>query len=311
MGVHNAASNLFDLPLGMNILQQCYGISRGYRFSPKQITQNEINKLESRIARLMPELWSSYYTINETIRSPITTSERLQQTCITRVISELRIYGWSSTIHKFNNITVYDLFDLVLTFIEAHIKTGYPSYNVFAARWAIDWIESVIEAYSDDSNGSTLANFTGTQRISCTGGIIERLLLSISNVLTECRNTVMPEEFKNLSNAGERTKMLRSWLQEFYNQPQNDPNYTVAGHLPELRQYILEKISQQNPPLNNLATWGSEIDDYVNGPEPSLLGGRKNRKTRNRKTKNRKTKNRKTKNRKTKNRKTKNRKTRK
>ena len=89
----------------------------------------------------------------------------------------------------------------------------------------------------------------------------------------------MPEAFENLSNASQRPEMLRNWLREFSNQHQDDPDYTVADHLPELRQYILQKVSQQDPPLNNLTTWGSEIDNYVNGEEPRYLGGRRNRKT--------------------------------
>jgi Ca2+-binding EF-hand superfamily protein len=266
MAIHNAASRLRNPALGFDILIDFN------REMGEDVPQLTYHPTPQQVADLEAYIMDSLVNFLSRSETPAFQNEQQRRTMITGILQVIHQY-YDSTFTIGNvQYSGYVGFYLVITFMT------YQS-NGFQTLWAENFVTDCIEAYD-----ARISTYQLGQHISCGGGIAERNLMAIGNVLstgsvpapnaataaTAASNVLSPEEITSARNL-RRTGLLNRWLQLYY-QGLGDQDFTEGG----LRTFINTKIRESDED-NNPDSWVDAINTFVgsDGVRMFMGGARK------------------------------------
>jgi len=254
MAIHNAASRLRNPALGFEIL---IAFNREMGVNVPQLTYNPTPQEVTALEQYIMETLNEFLSRSET---PAFQNEQQRRNMIRGILQVFRQY-YDNTFTIGNvRYSGYVGFGLVFTFM------NYQS-NEFQTLWAENFVTDCIEAYD-----ARIATYQLGEHISCGGGIAERSLMAIGNILSTgsgtesnaapaveavaANNVLSPEEMTSARNL-RRTGLLNRWLQLYY-QGLGDQDFTEEG----LRTFINRKI-QESDEDNNPDDWRDVINTFV------------------------------------------------
>jgi Ca2+-binding EF-hand superfamily protein len=252
MAIHNAASRLRNPALGFEIL---IAFNREMGVNVPQLTYNPTPQEVTALEQSIMETLTNFLSRSET---PAFQNEQHRRNMITGILQVFRqYYDHTFTIGNVQ-YSGYVGFGLVFTFLR------YQSEG-FQTLWAENFVTDCIEAYD-----ARITTYQLGEHISCGGGIAERSLMAIGNILstgsgtepnavpaaTAANNVLSLEEMASARNL-RRTGLLNRWLQLYY-QGLGDQDFTEEG----LRTFIDRKIRESDED-NNPDTWVDVINTFV------------------------------------------------
>jgi Ca2+-binding EF-hand superfamily protein len=249
MAIHNAASRLRNPTLGFEIL---IAFNREMGVNVPQLTYNPTPQEVTALEQYIMETLNEFLSRSET---PVFQNEQQRRNMITGILQVFHQY-YDNTFTIGNvRYSGYVGFGLVFTFM------SYQS-NGFQTLWAENFVTDCIEAYD-----ARITTYQLGEHISCGGGIAERSLMAIGNILSTgsgtesnavaaANNALSPEEMTSARNL-RRTGLLNRWLQLYY-QGLGDQDFTEEG----LRTFINRKI-QESDEDNNPDSWVDAINTFV------------------------------------------------
>lgn len=252
MQIHNAARRLRNPALGFEIL---IGFNRAMGVNVPNLTYNprphEVDALEQSIMQNLTNFLSRSQT-------PAFRNEERRLNMITGILEVFHEY-YGRTITTTNvRYSGYVGFSLVFAFF--HFQS-----EGFQTLWAENFVTDCIEAYD-----ARIASYQPGQRISCGGGIAERSLMAIGNILSTGSDApppvLTPEQMSSARNM-RRTGLLSRWLQ-LYSTGLGDQEFTEQG----LRTFINTKILESDED-NNPADWRDAINTFVDSEGVRMMMG--------------------------------------
>ena len=255
--VHHATRHLRNAALGFEILNDfSEHVGRGHQ--TRNPTQQQKNDLEETIMENLMNFLS---------RSEISAfqDENRRRNMITGIIEVFRRY-YDMIILAAGDVEYsgYVVFDLVFTFF--HVQS-----EEFQTLWAENFVTDSIEAYD-----AIIATYRPGQSISCGGGIAERSLMAIGNILSTGSGTepnaaaavavLSPEEILSARNL-RRTILLDRWLELYSRENAEEVSLPTVE---ELRAFINRKI-QESDEDNNPDDWRDDVTTYVESPGVRMM----------------------------------------
>ena len=251
--VHHATSHLRNAALGFEILNDfCESVGRGHQTLTYHPTEQQKIDLEETIMENLMNFLS---------RSEISAfrDENRRRNMIMGIIEVFRLYYDIILAAGDVEYSGYVVFDLVFTFF--HVQS-----EEFQTLWAENFVTDSIEAYN-----ARIATYQPGQSISCGGGIVERSLMAIGNILSTGSGTepnaaaavaavavLTPAEILSARNV-RRTGLLSRWLELYSRENEEEGRDNTVE---ELRAFINRKI-QESDEDNNPNDWRDDVTTLV------------------------------------------------
>jgi Ca2+-binding EF-hand superfamily protein len=254
MQIHNAARRLRNPALGFEIL---IGFNHDMGVNVPNLTYNPT---EQEVAALEQSIMQNLTNFLSRSQTPAFQNEQRRRNMITGILDVFHDYYGNTFTTTNVRYSGYVGFSLVFAFF--HFQS-----EGFQTLWAENFVTDCIEAYD-----ARIATYQPRQHISCGGGIAERSLMAIGNILSTGSAApppppvLTPLQMEGARNM-RRTALLSRWLQ-LYSTGLGDQEFTEEG----LRTFINTKIRGSDDD-NNPNDWRDAINTFVGSEGVRMMIG--------------------------------------